>query len=355
MSTVTAAEVLATARSVYDMGLIYREAYDWTSYVSIQEKAPYNDGRFPRGVSIAHCGVSVAYVLWRAGMVAGVDYPDLTAMQFAPYLAQRINVVGDPEPGDIVVFDFQHDGVEDHIGLAVDTSGLAAGTITVWQANSIPGGRVIYADVPTSWIAGYVRPDYADAPAASGGFVQTTPEGRFIQWWVDNTDLPLAAIAGIAGNVQQESSFNPRAVEKAEQGYTLETLDRVAGPNANAAGYGLFQDSFDRLWADDGLLLWGAANGFDPHTLEGQNTYAVWELRNRPRFAGLWDELAAQTDAYQAALVFGKFEGFNPAFEGLRNQYAVALWGRMVAGEFGPLDRSATIIDNARRAVAAYA
>ncbi len=38
--------------------------------------------------------------------------------------------------------------------------------------------------------------------------------------------------------------------------------------------------------------------------------------------------------------MFGKFEGFNPSFEGLRNQYAVAIWKRMQAGDFGQLTRT---------------
>lgn len=171
-------------------------------------------------------------------------------------------------------------------------------------------------------------------------FRQTTAVGQFLQWWVDNTDLPLPAIAGIAGNVQQESSFNPTIVEKWEQGYTLATLDRVAGPNAVAAGYGLYQHSFDRLWGDNGLFAWAEREGLDPHTMDTQNRFAVWEIKNLPRFAGLWDELMAVTDAHTGALVFGKFEGFNPAYEGLRNQYAVAIWDRIQAGEFGPLTRT---------------
>lgn len=177
------------------------------------------------------------------------------------------------------------------------------------------------------------------APSVTVPFEQSSPEGAFIQWWVDNSDLPLEAIAGIAGNVQQESSFSPTIVEKGDQGYTLETLDREAGDSAVAAGYGLYQHSFDRLWGENGLFAWSARNGLDPHTMETQNRFAIWEIDNLTRFIGLWTELSAVTDAHTGALVFGKFEGFNPLYEGLRNQYAVALWERMQAGEFGPLTR----------------
>ena len=82
------------------------------------------------------------------------------------------------------MFDFRRDGEEYHGAWPWMSPAWPAGSILVWQANSIPGGRVIYADVPTSWITGYVRPDYADAPAASGGSSDHA-EGRFIQWWVD--------------------------------------------------------------------------------------------------------------------------------------------------------------------------
>ncbi len=342
MSTVTAAEVLATARSVYDMGLIYREAYDWTSYVSIQEKAPYNDGRFPRGVSIAHCGVSVAYVLWRAGMVAGVDYPDLTAMQFAPYLAQRINVVGDPEPGDIVVFDFQHDGVEDHIGLAVDTSGLAAGTITVWQANSIPGGRVVYADVPTTWIAGYVRPDYADASAGTGPDVETLC-ARFFQ----AEGFSDAGIAGALANWWAESKFDPAVVEGG--GYDLSVIDDV-----EYSGVGLGQWSRSRRVA---LFAFAAAMGRDWRDVDVQLAYTRAEVASRGDFQALWARMATASDPLEASRDFDAiFEG--SGIKGDRIAAAADFYIKVRSGQYwdgttAPSPRNPQI-DDARRAVPAY-
>lgn len=287
---------------------------------------------------------------WQSGLHDGTDWAaPMGAPVYAAHAGRLRNLLDPGGYGKYVQIDgnglmTQYGHVRD-MWLVPDGTWVEAGTLIagVGSEGMSTGPhlhfRLHVMETPTDPI-----PWLADAAWGQTGikdFFQSTAEGHFIQWWIDNTDLSWEAIAGIAGNVQQESSFRPTAVEKAEQGYTLETLDRVAGPNANAAGYGLYQHSFDRLWGDNGLLAWAARNGLDPHTMDTQNRFAVWEMHNVPRFAGLWDELAAVTSAHQGALVFGQFEGFNPAYEGLRNQYAVDIYARMVAGEFGPLIRAA--------------
>lgn len=345
MSTVTAAQVVAKARQLYDSGEIHRlPPYGYDAPVSIQDLPPYDDGRFTGAGydgadGIQHCGVSVCRLLYLCGLVPGVDFPDPTAMQYAPALINHADADG-PRPGYIGVINWPpKDVVEDHVTLCVSVANLAKGTVTTWECNTTDDGTAHYYERPLDWFDGWIAvdlADYADTPA----YTPDTDEGRVIRWLLDNTGWTTAGVAGVAGNIQQESGFTPAATEA---GRPFDQLDRYRA-GATAAGYGLCQWSFDdetidgefvpgRLWGAAGLLAWCAARGLDHTTIDAQLQFALSEIGDY--WPGLGDRLTAATDPWTAAQDFGAvFEGF--AIAGLRNTYAQDLHRRILAGDFGP-------------------
>lgn len=142
----TTAVALGIAEQLRLDGAIYREA---SGYVSIQEQAPYDGAnrRFPRGVRVEHCGISVAHVLALAGLRFGVDYPD--GIQYSPSLAVQLLRGGydqTPQPGSIGVIDWGAAGYgataySDHVVLIVRVDG---DEYITWETNTTPDGRAYY-------------------------------------------------------------------------------------------------------------------------------------------------------------------------------------------------------------------
>ncbi len=321
----TAAEAVAVARVMYDRGDVYRlPPQGFSAPVSIQDLPPYDDGRFTGAgyngtPGIQHCGVAVARLLYLAGLMPGRDYPDATAMQYAPTLAGYINVDGDPRPGDIAVYDFQPDRVEDHVGLVVDTSGLPA-TVTVWQCNTTDDGRAYYYDDPTGWIVGYVRPAYSEAapPLPDGADVETLC-ARFFR----GQGFSDAGVAGALANWHAESKFDPGIVEGG--GHDLSAVDDVT-----VSGIGLAQWSFSRR---EGLLDFAAARGLAWNDAATQFDWTVAEVQSRADFQALWQRMAAAFDPVEASRDFDSvFEG--SGVKGTRFATAAEFYTRVVSGRY---------------------
>ena len=181
-----------------------------------------------------------------------------------------------------------------------------------------------------------------------GIFVPTTNQGRVVRWMLDNTPWTVAGIAGVCGNIEQESSYNPLITEDSRP---FDQLDRYRA-GATAAGFGLCQWSFDdevingefasgRLWGAKGLLAWAKYWSLDYTTIDTQMRFAVHEIESY--WPDLGERLSTATDPYVAAKDFGYvFEGFNPLYEGPRNDYAVAIYPRILSGEFGPVGKQTT-------------
>ena len=166
-------------------------------------------------------------------------------------------------------------------------------------------------------------------PAEAAAYVPTTNEGHVVRWLLDHTGWTPAGVAGVCGNIQQESSFNPTITEG---GRAFDQARTRAG--ATAAGFGLCQWSFDRLWSATGLLAWCDAQGYDYSTIDGQLRFMLHEIGQY--WPDLGQTLTTATDPVFAAQEFGRlFEGWG--IEGARNQYAAEIHARMLAGDFGPL------------------
>ena len=164
----TAADAIRVAEEVRAAGLIYRQP---NGYVSIQQAPPYDaasgNDRFGT-MWVEHCGISVAYVLTRAGLRFGIDYPD--GIQYSPLLARQLLVDGyatdAPKPGSIGVIDWGGAGwgaiaASDHVVLIV---GVDGDWLTTWETNTTPDGRPYYYRRHRSLFTAWGTPRYTAAP-----------------------------------------------------------------------------------------------------------------------------------------------------------------------------------------------
>ena len=243
-----------------------------------------------------------------------------------------------PRRGDLIFFDWQGGGAVytaadaarvDHVeGCEDGTAWAATGNVGTIGGNiSEACGRFTRADDAT--MVGWIRPRWAGSQAAADGPEAGTTCG-YIYRWLRAQGLTLAGAAGVLGNFQQESGFNPSATER---GWALDSLARQPGPGVLAAGAGLAQWSYDRLWGPAGLLAFAAGRGTAWNDLNTQLAMVLAEVEARGNFTAMWDRLKQADDAYEAAQDFGTvFEGFGT--EGLRNEYAVDIAERAAAGAF---------------------
>jgi peptidoglycan hydrolase-like protein with peptidoglycan-binding domain/lysophospholipase L1-like esterase len=105
--------------------------------------------------------------------------------------------------------------------------------------------------------------------------------------------LSRAQAAGIAGNIQSESGFNPAAV----------------GDSGKAIGLAQWRDS-----RRERLNSWTEENGYDPTTVDGQLEYLWWELNNTEKNAltNLKQTDTPSDAAYSFAKYFERPKTINP-------------------------------------------
>lgn len=194
------AHILAVAEQVRAREDVYRTPATYQGYVSVQEKAPYTQQggaghRFPRGVHVHHCGITVAYIYALAGLRFGVDYPD--GIQYSPTLAAQLLRGGydtRPLPGAVGVIDWNGAGwgntaASDHVVLIVKDEGA---NILVLDSNVTPDGRL-----------GYRR--YARGLFTAWGMPKTPPSlgqaaGPVRGAWLDGGPVGLADLKAGANN-----------------------------------------------------------------------------------------------------------------------------------------------------------
>lgn len=163
---------------------------------------------------VAFCAMGVSYVLAKAGMV-----PPGGIFAYVPYGINnaknlgRLVPVRAAQPGDLICFDWDNDGLSDHVGfvelnrgsyvqtIEFNTSGSHAGS----QSNS--GGvyrRTRYWDS----VCAVIRPDYNGAASIPSGEVaefETVPDG----WWGANTNRDLQRSQGTTqdGKISSQSAY----------------------------------------------------------------------------------------------------------------------------------------------------
>lgn len=200
----TAAQVLATAAA--EIG--YSRWNDPEAGTKYGRWYAIAHGPYFGTSGVAFCAMGVSWVLDRLGMslpgghVAYVPYAINNARK-----AGRLVSKAAAAPGDAVCFDWDGDGLADHIGF-VEINRPASGTMQTIEFNvgdGVVARRVrSYGDV-----CAVIRPDYNGAPASSAvdsstGY-QTIPDG----YWGKNTSLDAQRAMGttVDGVVSSQSAY----------------------------------------------------------------------------------------------------------------------------------------------------
>lgn len=161
---------------------------------------------------VPFCAMGVSWVFDQAG---GSLFADNAVYAYCPWIERdavkhgRARGFDQIEPGDVLTFDWDGDGVADHVGFAVSREGDYVRTIEFntsgsWQGSQSDGGGVFERTRHRSTVSMVVRPAYAAAavPAVGG----LTVDGV----WGEQTTRALQQVLGtpVDGVVSSQNSAN---------------------------------------------------------------------------------------------------------------------------------------------------
>lgn len=120
--------------------------------------------------SVAWCAITVSRALIAAGFgtpsridVPGVRTTSAKGWAYCPYVESDFRAAGrwfsDPEPGDLVLFDWDDDGWADHVGMVATVE--SDGSIYSWEGNT-DEGVVRLKHRSRRYTRGFARPPYSD-------------------------------------------------------------------------------------------------------------------------------------------------------------------------------------------------
>lgn len=158
-----------------------------------ESPAGSNSNKFGRWYGMDYqpwCAIFVSYCFYNAGLPLPITTEK--GFSYCPYGVQWFKDNGTwystPEVGDVVFYDWENDGVSDHVGIVetVNTDGsiiAIEGNTSV--GNESNGGQVMRRTRYQGDIAGFGRPSYellTEADTDDGGEIQTHPvwPGRYI-------------------------------------------------------------------------------------------------------------------------------------------------------------------------------
>jgi len=125
------------------------------------------------------CAMTVSRALCHAGFTSSGDDVDVPGIRsttakgwaYVPYLLNDFRDAGradtDPRPGDLVIFDWDHDGCADHVGMVERVE--ADGTFWSYEGNRNDVLQHVHRE--RSVVLAFCHPPYDDAPAPA--FVPT--------------------------------------------------------------------------------------------------------------------------------------------------------------------------------------
>lgn len=163
----TASDVLRIARAEvgYDR---YKDPERGTKYGRWYESGVDGPGGYDYGANgVAYCAMFASWVLARAGVsCAGMPGAYCPSIHHSQTLS-----ASQLQPGDLVLFDWDDDGTDDHIGI-VASNDTASKTVRTIEGNT-GGGKVLERARAYSTICGGIRPAY-DGAQATGGAKEVT-------------------------------------------------------------------------------------------------------------------------------------------------------------------------------------
>ena len=160
----TASDVLRIARA--EVGYCrYDDPERGTKYGRWYESEVDGPGGYDYGANgVAYCAMFASWVLAQAGVeCAGMPGA------YCPSIHHRQTLAASQlKPGDLVLFDWEDDGTDDHIGI-VASNDTASKTVRTIEGNT-SGGKVLERTRTYSTICGGIRPSYG-GQASSGATV----------------------------------------------------------------------------------------------------------------------------------------------------------------------------------------
>ena len=201
------------------------------------------------GSGVPYCAMFATWTLAKAGAkCAGLPGAYCPSALAAGKAAGRAVRTSDARPGDVVYFDWEGDGVSDHVGIVESNSGSYLQTI---EGNT-NNGQVARRTRPYGSVCGVIRPDYDGSPA-SGGTGGEAAACAVDGFWGTATTRCVQAALGTAqdGTVSDQyaayKSSNPGLMAaswewhaktslgsdmvRALQRKVGATVDGIAGPN----------------------------------------------------------------------------------------------------------------------------
>lgn len=142
-------------------------------------------------------------------------------------------------------------------------------------------------------------------------------------WLTQDQGLSNQAAAGIMGNIQQESGFNPHAYQDGGE--------RDEAPEGSLRGYGLCQWTESRC---DSLRQFASERGTSSGDLITQLEFMKAEATtgyNGGGRPGVWDKVAAASTPEEASKIWAEeFEGCG--IDGARHEYAIEIFNKQGKG-----------------------
>lgn len=167
-------------------GRWFRDVLGWGSYYG-QNGVPY-------------CGMFVSYVFNKAGATAaGLPGAYTPTMLSAGKTAGKSVAVKNAQPGDLVYFDWQGDGVTDHVGIVESNNGSYLTTIegNTSDGNNSNGGLVMRRTRKYSTVSGVIRPNYTGASSGNTTSTPSVSDALVVDGtWGPNTTRKLQKVLG---------------------------------------------------------------------------------------------------------------------------------------------------------------
>lgn len=167
------------------------------------------DTNYDYGASgVPYCAMFVSWCLIQAGIVcAGFPSAYCPAIHNHQTLKAR-----DLRAGDIVLFDWELDGTDDHVGIVTGNNGSS---ITTIEGNT-NNGQVARRTRPYGTICGGIRPDYDAKPSSNPTEVLQVELLVVDGWWGPATTLKSQMVLGTIadGYISGQDAGDLRKVNK---------------------------------------------------------------------------------------------------------------------------------------------
>lgn len=137
---------------------------------------------------VPYCAMFASWCLWMAGIVAA-GFP--TAYCPAAHNHQTLKA-RDLRAGDLVLFDWELDGTDDHVGIVTGNTGSA---ITTIEGNT-NNGQVARRTRQYSTICGGIRPNYDAKPSSNPTEVLQVELLKVDGWWGPATTMRSQLVLG---------------------------------------------------------------------------------------------------------------------------------------------------------------